>query len=417
MNDIKSNKEFIETIELAGLLKNINDQYKKELSYTSIDLRESYNKLCGFIRNNNIRYEKGEKTLSIKCLSEFVMMNKNHGYKGSSKEFLDYVLYLYKLGTSKNKLTRGTLLLLKFVDLRLSTSYLINLDCIRIKYIRSERIGIDDKSSLPGIVEDNNEIVYAYIIKNEEKEKILDKDKVIPLILKRDYDLIYLPFIEEKTGRDVVKNYTDYGWMSNYDYMDFLKIFKVISTYEGMNTIEYKEVCESKYDLKPIIKELFLLNQMPNLLNFRISIYFLRMMIGIINDKEDITQINSKIRILSNIINYLNNLTYNYNKCIDTLTRLFYESKYNSLDDMIKRFKLLNIYEILGISINKEEEYIIKDKILYVDYNKNRSKTFDISNSIVIYRDNSHKVIDTFDDSILNNDEVLLVINGKKYED
>lgn len=426
MNNLKEeNEKFLNIIKVLGLLKDIKDIDDNQLINSKVNLKDTFEKLNKYVRDNEIRYIDGDKILSAECLIHICNIDKHHIYENGFDKFLDDALRIYQMATQENIFKEGTHLVRRFEWLNNFEDYRIKLDQLKIRkvmdYINNnqEHIKIEIKRSfsskyLPKIILNNKDEIYAYMIKNGRRILLTDKQikgfkDFVRVLMRRDYDIIYIPYINKDYGKVILSSYDAYDWMDNETYINLLKIFNV-TDYNISNSLTYIRASQCKWDLKYILKQLFVGN--IGYSKYKKVRKFINSLIDILNKKDDKVDYETayKLKHIGDILKQLNeNVEYNtYNNGFNEVSfRILAYTDYNSLDDIIKRCKRLYINEVETYNISEDKHYTISTTNIHY-----RNKMYDSNNYIVIFTNKRVQVVPNLDIDMIEREDVLLIIGG-----
>lgn len=399
-----NNKEFLETLEVTGILSNYRHIGLECLYDTNINLERAYKKLYNFIKINNVDVINIEG-LALHCMSILCDIAKDHIYKNGEdfNIFLDDFLKIYRLGLSECYLKDKDYLIDKLIEINLDEHKNLKMDALKIKFIMHSlkyngkdihvKIGFKTGFCFPKLKISEDEIYYGIVIKDGHKiclddNRIKNQSDLFKILLKRDYDLVYLPTISPNDTLKMLESYKDYGWMNNEDYIDILKIYRVVDIFSILNTDEYERICNSKWDVKYIIKRLMLSNNIRHNIKSKTIIRFIGQLIDIL-DRNKEKNYNTKLTYIGDLIYHLENDII-YEDITSVTSRLFYDGGYKDLDDVINRFKRLKYSEIRHIKLRYGKNYSVRyDYIECCDNTR-----YDKSNSLIIYNDMTSEIRD-----------------------
>lgn len=419
------NDKFLDTFNVLGILRK---DMEKELRESKLDLSDSYKVLSKFIKNNHIRYDRGEKGLILDCLEIWNGINKNHICHMDLSE----ILRLHKLSSRESILQKGDSLINMLDTLESDEDYEMNYDSLKIHpcyygyiYYNGKEIkirSIEKRGNLSKIVLPSGEEIYALVIKGDKEYKLGTKeikstDDLVRIILSRDYDLIYLPNLTDYISVSILEKYDNYTWMSNKEYLDLLMILNVVELFNVKLNENYDKVCDSRWDIKYVIKKLFLGEKVRDNTGSSVCIRFLGQLVEVLEQEKDEKTVKEKLKLLGDMIHQFNNL-FQYSVMANMTSRLLYDGGYKSLDDMINRFKRLYSTEIKSVLVSPDESYNLNDSgyIEYCNGKTGKRLLYNNENYIVVYRDlkiNLKKIGNMIKE--MENEKIMFVIGGKEF--
>lgn len=395
----EKNEKFIGLLTVSGKLEGFSIDKLKELRECKVDLEEASKKIKKFIR----KYDKQADLDEIYRNSIYLCtcLDKYHEYKDFNL-FLDKFLELYESSSPSVELRK-----LKFLNTYLtytvtSSSYKLNLDALKIRTIKYDKIQYKDVSLdckidysvlengglFPEIVLENGEKLYVYAVKNGKVIKIsdvkyagIDDDyscewrwvkntrEIIDILLKRDYDFIFLPSLKGQHGFRMLDR-LNVESMSNRDFIDlYVIVGKLVLTHpsyiEKLNVL-----AESEWDLKELVAAIS---------NVKYYSYFEKMIdiILVLLDKLrglDKETGYTKLNTFAKIFDSFNYCTMKDSVFTDKLNDMS-KMKNCSLDKFIMSAKIIESINISKIDISFLNRKTIRDDCFYIIYNNNHIRT------------------------------------------
>lgn len=368
------NEELINILLVSGKLDKVDDTILEALKESRLDLKLIANKLSKFIRENSHNIEINELDRIYKeSLFKCTKIDENHNIKDFN-EFLDNFLKYYKLSVYNKKLGSIDSLNRMLLLINIGERYNINFDTLKIQNINgsieygntkiiayTKSMSITDEEDIFPCIETNyGEKMYAYILKNGNVIKVgninwvgIDDDyscewiwvknsrEIIDIILKRDYDVIFIPILK---GSDGVPLYCkcDKTDMSNDDYLS-LSIMCGMFRLDDVRQIKYLDyISKCKYDLKDFLESIYNFRYKSSNLDRETVIKFIVKVINTL-DKDRLKTITKLLMGGSKYLE-IGNAT-NMKKIVNT--------EYSNKDNLIYDFKILGYNDILSISREK----------------------------------------------------------------
>lgn len=395
----EKNEKFIGLLTVSGKLESFSIDKLKELRECKIDLEEASKKIKKFIR----KYDKQADLDEIYKNSLYICtcLDKYHKCEDFNS-FLDEFLALYESSSSSAELRKLKSLNTYLTYTVTSSNYELNLDALKIRTIKYDKIeykdiNLDCKVAydvlrngglFPEIILENEEKLYAYIVKNGNVIKIsnikyagIDDDyscewiwvkstrEIIDIILKRDYDFIFLPSLKGQHGFRLLDR-LDIKGMSNRDFIDLsVLVGKIVLTHpsyiEKLNVI-----AESEWDLKELLTAISSVKYYSDYEKMIDAILVLLDKLRKIDKETGYIKLNTFAKIFDSF-SYCTMKGSVFTDKLDNMSKM----RNSSLDEFIMSAKLIESTNVSKIDISFLNRKTIRDDCFYILYSNNHIRT------------------------------------------
>lgn len=380
---MEKNKKFIDTLLVTGSLNGVTEDYINMLKDSDLDLLKISNKFKEYISNNRKVLSEDVEKIYNNTLGICVSIKNGHeceDFEGLVDKFLE----VYKLNTDKpydideiNKVLDNT-------DKK--ERYKINFDSIKIHWNHAplSMDKIPNSDLLPVLKLNDGTQIYGEIKKGDRSIYIGDTDwvgidddytqewvwvksreDIFKLIIKRDYDEIYFPYMTKLHKRLFIHKFDKSKIRDNDECLDFIKIFDVFSDIElyKLSTVAEKKILGCKYRLVETMIKLCLMDVTKVAMKTQGFSQFMIKLVDMLEDIEDENYAMSRIKLLNEILDSIESKIYvPLDYVVKDVKPKLQENIYNDIDSWIAQFKIIlidGVSEVKTEKINKIKAILI----------------------------------------------------------